>query len=82
MKSLKVVFIEGKRVFTTRACITFADLWTDSLQIWWKHTTDPQKLSVCMNACANSTRPYTFSHRSHVINKRFLGGDGQGLVNE
>jgi hypothetical protein len=63
---------------------TFAHIWTDSLQKWWNHIKDPQKLSglfnLCMNECANSAHPYTFAHRLHVINTCCQARDGQGLV--
>jgi hypothetical protein len=61
------------RVLTTRACIRLLKF-GQFLQIWREHTTDPQKLhglfDSCINACANSSRQYTFAHRSHMITKR------------
>jgi hypothetical protein len=44
----------------------FAHFWTDSLQIWWGHTTHPQRLielfNLCVYACPNCAHQYTFTY--------------------
>jgi hypothetical protein len=65
-KLLRVTTIFMDYVLSHALMSTFAHLWTDSLQMWWQHTTDSQKLrgfNLYMTDCASSARPYTFAHR-------------------
>jgi hypothetical protein len=46
--------------------LTVNYLWTDSLQIWWGHKTDPHRLhalfNLCANACPNSAHLLTYTN--------------------